>query len=567
MRIRKFNNAVNSISSAALLLGAAGLLSRILGILRDRLLAGHFGAGRELDIYYAAFQIPDFVYNIFLLGAASAAIIPIFLETKAKSEEDAKTLVRNLLGIFVLISAVIAALTALAIPVFIGLVTPGFSYDERSLTVVLTRIMMISPVLLGISGIISAVTQSFRRFAVFALSPVVYNIGIIFGILVLLPAFGLSGLALGVIIGAVLHLAVQLYGFFDLGFNLKMTSPRHLPESVIKIMKLSFPRVIASSINNLTAVFLVAISSTLVAGSIAVYQFANNLGGLPIGIFGVSFAIAAFPSLSENFIKKDAKAFFDNFYSSVRSILFYIFPISVFFYVLRAQIVRATLGTGKFDWGDTRLTAASLGIMTIAIFAHSLIPILIRFFYALGNTKRPLIINLFTAALTIVLALVFVNILSAPSEFTHTLRRLMRVDDLAEVAVLGVALAISVGALTDLVFLTIGAFREADLKFGGEIKKIKAWPWRDTFLMLGSSLAAGFAAFGGLRLANRMVTLDTLLGVLLQSAVAFFIGSIVYLLVLYMFKNRETLELVGVIKRRAVAIRIFMGEMGGEGIK
>jgi peptidoglycan biosynthesis protein MviN/MurJ (putative lipid II flippase) len=192
---------------------------------------------------------------------------------------------------------------------------------------------------------------------------------------------------------------------------------------------------------------------------------------------------------------------------------------------------------------------------------------LIRFFYALGNTKRPLLINLFTAVLTVALALVFVNILSAPSEFTHTLRRLMRVDDLAEVAILGVALAISVGALTDLVFLTIGAFREADLKFGGGIKKIRAWPWRDIFLMLGSSLAAGFAAFGGLRLANMMVTLDTLLGVLLQSAVAFFIGSIVYLLVLYMFKNRETLELMGVIKKKTSGLKVFLGEVGKEGIK
>lgn len=567
MRIGKLNNSIHSISSAALLLGAAGLFSRILGILRDRLLAGHFGAGRELDIYYAAFQIPDFVYNIFLLGAASTAIIPIFLEMKEKSEEDAKSLVRNLLSIFMVVAVAVAILTALAIPLFIGLVTPGFSLDERSLTVLLTRIMMASPILLGISGIISAVTQSFRRFAVFALSPVVYNLGIIFGILFLLPAFGLSGLAFGVVVGAVLHLAVQLYGFFGLGFNLKMTSPRQLTEPVIKIMKLSFPRVIAASINNLTAVFLVAISSTLVAGSIAVYQFANNLGGLPIGIFGVSFAIASFPSLSENFIKKDAVAFFENFYSSVRSILFYIFPISVLFYVLRAQIVRATLGTGKFDWGDTRLTAASLGIMTIAIFANALTPILIRFFYALGNTKKPLFINVCTAALTVVLALTFVNILSAPSDFTHTLSKLMRVGDLAEVSVLGIALAISVGALADLFLLTVSAFREADLKFKTDIGKLRAWPWQDTLLMLGSSLVAGLAAFAGLRGANRIVTLDTLSGVLAQGVIAFLIGAFVYISILYLFKNRETLELVGVIKRRAVAIKVFMGEMGREGIK
>lgn len=567
---KKLNSTMNSINAAALLLGAASLLSRILGVLRDRLLASHFGASRELDIYYAAFQIPDFLFNLFLIGAASTAIIPIFLETKEQDENKAGELIHNLLKIFLIATTAVSLLMIFLMPFFMHLVTPGFSDKERMTTAVLAQIMMASPILLGLSSIISSVIQSFRKFFVFALSPIFYNIGIILGIIFFLPIFGLPGLALGVILGALLHLLVQFIAFLDLGFG-KFLGPGHGGEKtfsrpILKILRLSVPRVIAVSISNITAIFLVAISSTLLAGSISIFSFSDNLSGLPIGIFGVSFAVAAFPILSEQFLKKNSISFFETFYDSLRSISFWIFPMAVFFFVLRAQIVRVTLGAGKFSWTDTRLTAASLGIMTISIFANSIIPVLIRSFYALGNTRRPLIINLFTAIFTVALAYLFIPILSHVNYFSHMFARILKVEDIRNIGVLGVALALSVGSFSDLVLLTRGSLKEAKRKFNIKKEDMPASPWKEIIKMLTAAIASGFSGFGILRLVNIFITLDTFLGVLIQGAVSFAAGLLIYALILYALGNKEIRQVIEVFRKHLSTLRVLPRALDGDNL-
>lgn len=561
------SNNVLSINAAALLLGAASLLSRILGILRDRLLASHFGASRELDIYYAAFQVPDFVYNIFLLGAASTAIIPIFLEIRDKNDPEAARLINNLINVFVVIALAVVILASLFMPFFIKLVTPGFSFEDQKTTVLLARLMMLSPLFLGLSGILSAVTQIFRRFLVFALSPIVYNLGIILGIIVFLPTFGLAGLAFGVVIGAFLHMFVQFSSFWKLGFRLTPFWPRGLEGPVKRVVMLSFPRVVAASINSLTAVFLVALSSTLLGGSIAVYQFANNLGGLPIGIFGVSFAIASFPALSEHFLHKKARSFFHTFYSSISSILLWVFPLSVFFYVLRAQIVRLTLGAGRFDWNDTKLTAAALGIMTLAVFAHSLTPIFIRFFYALGNTLRPLLINVFTAVLTVILAFFFIGALNGQGAFSKIITKTLRVENIEGVAVLGVILAISVGALADLVLLSWAASAEAKKKWSVRVYNENKMSWGEIWKMLLAALGAGGICYLMLRVANIWVSLENFTGVFAQATVAFVFGMFAYGLILYYWNNEEVVKLAEMLRKKMVRLKVLPSSLEGGGIK
>ena len=209
------NGAINSINAAALLIGAAGLLSRLLGVLRDRMLAGIFGASRELDIYYAAFQIPDFMFTLFLLGASAVAILPVFTQVKEADAGKAKKLIEELAGLFLFGALAAVFLAFILAPFVVPWFAPGFSAKERTLTIVLTRLMMLSPLLLGLSSIVSSVLQSYRRFLVFALSSIFYNFGIIAGILFFLPIFGLPGLALGVVLGASLHFLVQLPVFIQ----------------------------------------------------------------------------------------------------------------------------------------------------------------------------------------------------------------------------------------------------------------------------------------------------------------------------------------------------------------
>ncbi|MFH0987796.1 MAG: lipid II flippase MurJ, partial [Parcubacteria group bacterium] len=297
----------NSITSAAIIIAAASLLSRILGVVRDHVLAARFGAGNELDIYYAAFRIPDFVYNIVILGALSAGFIPIFVglfksdsSDKYHDNHEAWDLVNNAINIVGIFSVVICLILAVLSPWIIPLITPGFGGDKMLATVALTRIMFLSPILLGLSGIIGGVLQSTKRFLMFSLAPVMYNVGIILGAIFLVKPFGLMGLAYGVILGALMHLLIQLPTAFSIGFryhpifNLK-------DNNFLRIVRMTGPRLLSLASSQINLTIITILASTLAAGSLAVFNLSNNLQSFPVGIIGVAYAVAVFPILSKHF--------------------------------------------------------------------------------------------------------------------------------------------------------------------------------------------------------------------------------------------------------------------------
>ena len=579
--MKLLNGSIYSINAAALLIGAAGLLSRLMGVARDRMLAGYFGASRELDIYYAAFQIPDFVFMLFLLVAASAAIIPVFVEIKERFPEEAKIFIGELLGVFFVISLIVGVVAVLLIPVLIPFIAPGFSVSERADAVMLTRIMMVSPILLGLSSIISAVIQCSRRFLAFAVAPIFYNLGIIVGILVFLPWFGMLGLGAGVVLGAALHLLVQIPSFSSLGNLVSLTPlvkrykalcttffgipiPYRISDPVARVLQLSFPRVIASSLNQITFLILVAFASTLASGSISVLQFAYNLHFLPIGIFGVSFAVAAFPSLNEYFLRRDSEAFLATYYGTIRTICFWILPLSVLFYVLRAQIVRIALGSGKFDWEDTMLTAAVLGVMVVAILAESVIPLILRVYYALGNTVKPLFINAATSLVTVAGAVWFINVFKGVSGMVpHYAASFLRIGSLENIAILGIGFALSFGGILNLVLLAVGVKKELSQKFGRFDREKFGYLWKDIGVMGVVSVLSGFVSFGALRVANLFVTLETFFGVFLQGGFSFIVGALFYGVVLYVFHNREAQQLVETFRRRIIKKELLPEALDG----
>ena len=263
-------------------------------------------------------------------------------------------------------------------------------------------------------------------------------------------------------------------------------------------------------------------------------------------------------------MKKDPENYFDTFFGSLRSILFWILPLTVFFYVLRAQIVRVALGAGKFNWTDTRLTAASLGIMVIAMVSNSVIPILIRSFYALGNTKRPLLINLFTAVFTVALAFLFIGLIQHNTTFSFFLNKTFKVEGIKGTAVLGVALALSIGTLSDLFLLTMGSIKEAKRKFKLPKDYYIKTPWMAITKMFVSALIAGFISFEVLRLVNKFITLDTFKGVLTQGALAFAAGSLAYGLLLYALGNKEIRNLMEIFKRRMMRLKFLPWAWGNE---
>ena len=524
-----FTGQINSITFAALLVALSSLASRLLGIFRDRILAGQFGAGDTLDIYYAAFRIPDLIYNLIVLGALSAGFIPILTKLikdykcdkgcqNADFNREAWGLTSNVLNILSLFLVVLSAFGLLFSPQLTRLIAPGFSPEKQALTSNLTQVMFLSPLFLGISSILGGILQSFKRFFVYSLSPIFYNIGIIVGALYLVPLWGIYGLAWGVAIGAFFHMAVQIPAVLKLGyrysfrFNFRDKDTRQIGVMMI-------PRTLSLAVNQINYVVITIVASTLAGGSLAVFNLANNLQSFPIGIFGLSFAVAAFPALSA--VAFDKKKLTDNFSTVFRQILFFIVPATVLLLTLRAQIIRVILGTGQFDWNDTVLTLNTLGFFSISLFAQASIPLLIRVFYARHDSKTPFYIGLACVAINIFLSL-FLN---------------------KKIGVAGLALAFSISNILNFILLwlmlklEIGEMDETRILFSAIKFSVAA-------------LACGMTVQTMKLLVWPFIDMTKTWGVMTQGLMAGIFGIFAYILLCYLLKSEELFNFLDSLKRR-----------------
>ncbi|MDZ4260566.1 MAG: murein biosynthesis integral membrane protein MurJ, partial [Candidatus Sungbacteria bacterium] len=530
-KLLKFNGSISSIHAAAFLIGSAALISRLLGMFRNRLLATHFGAGRELDVYFAAFQIPDFVATLFLLGAGSAAILPVFQEYMQDNKERARHLISSLQTSFLVASSIVAMIVFFFVPLLLRIMVPGFSDADRSLTALLTRIMLLSPILLGLSSILSAVVQSFQRFFAYALAPIFYNIGIIIGIIFFVPAFGIMGLGMGVVLGALMHLTIQIISITQVRMMPRIIF-RNFSGGLKKVVSLSLPRVISLSLAQVTVVGLTALGSTLHAGSISVLKLSQDLYFVPVALIGVSYSVVIFPRLSEAFLNRNADTFYRELFLGLRTIALWITPTIALFIVLRAHIVRVAYGAGQFSWEDTRLTAASLAILAIAMIAGSITQLLIKAFYAIEKTWMPLVINMFASALAISSAIFFSHALRGSSAFASLTLHIFRVSDLPSADVLGLALGFTLGLLVDNVLLYIALRSSARAAFNTAYE----FPLRPMAHIAVAAALAGISAYL-VRLTFQPLPLVTLARVLLQGLMAGIVGFTVYIVLLTMFKN------------------------------
>ncbi|MEK7452860.1 MAG: murein biosynthesis integral membrane protein MurJ [Patescibacteria group bacterium] len=519
------------IISAALMIGFFSLLSRVLGILRNRIFTSEFGAGDITDIYFSAFVIPDLIYNIFIIGAIGIVFIPIFFEYSQKSKEEAMHLTNIVLNILILFVILIASLFAFFAQEILSIFLYGFSPEKIQTTVDMTRIMLLSPIFLGISSILGNFIQAHKRFLSFALAPVLYNIGIICGVLFFVPNIGLAGLAYGVIFGAFLHLLVQLPTALSLGFKYKLSFDIWHP-GFRKMIILSIPRVVGLLAHQLNFMVIIFIGSSLSSGSISIFNFANDLQYIPIGIIAFSFVTAVFPFLSESYSKKDMKEFLNKFYSTVNQILFLVIPISVFLILERAQIVRVLYGAGEFSWDDTKLTAAALGLFAMSIFAQSLIPLFSRTFFAMANSKTPVFINVASLAINIGLSFFFVGLLKDGGAFRDILGQILKVSDMSDIAVLGLPLAFSIASIINILWLYFSLSHKIDeyssVRILYSVNRINI-----------SVLAMGVSVYPTLYFMANIVNMHTFLGIFLQGIVAFFIGSFVYFGSAYLLKIPE----------------------------
>lgn len=379
---------------AAFIISLAGIASRFLGFLRDRLLAAQFGAGDTLDAYYAAFRLPDLFYSLIVLGALSAAFLPVFTELRSqKKEEEAWTLASDVLGLLVLVLGVACLVGVIFAGSVVTLVAPGFAGEKRELTIGLTRIMLLSPMFLAVSAVLSGVLMSFHRFIAYSFAPFFYNVGILFGILCLVPFVGVQGLGWGVVIGALLHMVTQWPAFSTTGWHVRFHPWKSLRNPALnRVIRLMIPRSLSIGVNQIGLLVMTGFASLLVSGSLAAFTLANNIQSVALGLFGVAFSVAVFPALSLSVAEQKGKVFFTLLADTTRRILFFVLPLSALMIVFRAQFVRVILGSGQFNWEDTIVTFNVLALLSVSLFAQSLIPLFTRGFFALQNTKTPLYI-------------------------------------------------------------------------------------------------------------------------------------------------------------------------------
>jgi putative peptidoglycan lipid II flippase len=401
-----------TILSAASVMMVLMLASRFLGLARNWFLARYFGAGSSIDAFNVALVAPDLLANVLIAGALSVSFIPIFTTYLTKErKEDAWDLASSVLN-FSLIVYFLLGLLIFIFPVQINnLVAPGLEESSIPVAANLTRIIVIGELFLIIGIFLTSVLQSYHRFVAPALAPVVYNLGIIFGIVVLSRFYGIMGVGIGVLIGSVLHILVQLFIVRSFGFDYHF-SLNFSNEGFKKVIKLSLPRAVTVGVGQLEWAVSIFLASLLTIGSVSVFKFAADLQNLPVGLFGISIATAALPTLAGEWATEKVEEFKSTFVSNLHNILYLAIPFSVILAVLRIPITRLVLGSGLFDWAATVATATTLSFLAIGIFAEACFILVARAFYAMHDTTTPLRIALLSLAVHTIISAFLIVVLA-----------------------------------------------------------------------------------------------------------------------------------------------------------
>ncbi|MBI3572423.1 hypothetical protein HY091_02745 [Candidatus Kaiserbacteria bacterium] len=534
---------VRGLHQAAYLLAALTLASQALALLRDRTFAHAFGAGHVLDLYYAAFRIPDLVFALVASLVSAYVLIP---RIAGLDREATRRLISESSSFLLIAGGTLCLVLAIFAPTLLFILYPDFAASPlRDPFILLTRILLLQPIILGISGIVTSVTQVHRRFVLFALSPVLYNLGIILGTVFLYPRFGLPGIGIGVVAGALAHAAIHIPVLRNAGVLPRLTLPR--VRDLLPLIRDSIPRSLALGMGSLTALVLTAFASRIGTGSVSVFTFAFNLEAVPLALIGASYAVAAFPALSEASALRDKEEFTRVLVASARHIILWSTVFLGLIVVLRAHIVRVVLGTGAFGWGPTRLTAALLALLVLGLLAQGLVLLFSRALYAAKQSWRPLLYQFTGGALTVLFALYFLSLPATglPAELATWLR----VGDVAGSRILLVALASTIGQIFLLALSLIALRKEAP-----QLTSRLLAPLAGGLL---AAVAGGAATYGILTIEGGIAPLTTLVAVATEGLVAGAVGLAASAAVLSLIGNEEFRDVTASLRRFAEA-RLFL---------
>lgn len=509
-----FKSLNKTVMGGAILISVFSVLSKVLGLLRDRMLASHFGAGEIMDSYFAAFRIPDFIFNSLILGALASAFVPVFIKLSKQDEKYAIKVSNSILNIITIILSVLCLVAFLNVDTLVKFLAPGFNYFQLALTTRLTSIMLISVVVFGLGSVMGSILNSKKTYIAYSIAPVFYNIGLIAGI-ILSKYFGYDMLAWGVVLGATLHFLIQLMAVIKLGWKYEFVF-NFKDSNVVRIFKLMIPRTMALVLGQINQFVITMIASSLVVGSISIFYFGINLQSFVVSMFGVSVAIAIFPVLSEFANEETNDNFREYLDKNLRKITFFVIPISIFMILMKFEIVKIVLGAGNFNIQDINYTASVFGWFCASILFQCMSHVLSRAFYAFENTKTPVILSFISLFINIILA-IFLS---------------------RKIGILGLAIAFSISNTIFSLLLAV----LLSLKYKAfKVKKFFIYSVR----VLLNSLFILIIVFLLRLIYIKYIGIDSFIRVFAEFTILFIIGFVLY----YFISVYEKLEEVQFIKR------------------
>lgn len=535
--LKTITQPVRGLHQAAYLLASLTLASQVLALVRDRLFAHQFGAGEMLDLYYAAFRVPDLVFALVASLVSAYVLIP---RIAGADPIESRKLISQTASFLFIAGGFMCGVIALFAPTLLTLVYPNLMQGAyASEFVFLTRLLLLQPIILGLSGVATSVTQVKRKFFIFALSPVLYNLGIIGGTVFLYPVFGLPGVGMGVVIGALAHFIIHVPVLMEAKLTPRFVIPD--PKVLWSVMKDSLPRSMALGMGAFVTLALTALAARTGEGGVSVFTLAGNLEAVPLSLIGAAYATAAFPVLAEHHRKKQGVAYRDTISAAARHIIFWSSIIMVLAIVLRAHIVRIVLGTGAFGWDDTRLTAAILAILVVALAAQGLILLCARAFYAAQRSWNPLLMQLGDAGISVAVAIGLMSLATQYPVLRYFMESLFRVSDVEGASILFIALGATVGQLIVAAVALITLRSVAP----GVARSLV----RPLLEALGAAILGGAASYGVLSFMGNLEPLTTTLAVFTQGVAAGMVGLTVAVGVLASLRNQEFRDLVASLKR------------------
>ncbi len=430
----------------ALIMLVGFLASGVLGMLRMAVLASQFGTGAARDSFSSAQQIPEIVFVLVAGGALGSSFIPIYARIREADPQDAWRLASAVMTLTATAAAILAAIVYVFAPQIVsGVLSPGRPIEQQQLTVDMIRLMMLTPFIFSISGLIMGILQSHAVFWLPAIAISMNNIGIIIGALFIAPALpahpnvgqlgelNVMGLAYGAVLSAALHLLVQLPGLFKLKAPLRPLFDWRAP-GVIDVLRLMGPRVLGLAVVHVNFVVNINLANSMVEGSVAALRIAYTLMFFALGVIGQSVGSAVFPSLAALWAEGDLEGFKTRMSLAMRNVLFMSFPATVLF-VMLGEPIFSIFERGEWTGESTQAAAWALGFYALGIAGFTLLEVLSRAFYALEDTLTPVVIGTGAMVTNIVLNLIFIQFIGDP-------------NSLARGAFAGLALA---NALTTLV--------------------------------------------------------------------------------------------------------------------